>query len=97
MMLLMDSSRETFPDDPGGSNVPLSKYLGWKLSLRLLETTISYPIYGRRPPLRLKLCEWVQLVNDDTQLRQAGSTMSSRRGYTVARKEKLEEECLRGN
>ena len=66
MMLLMDSSRETFPDDSGGSNVPLSKYLGWKLSLRLLETTISYPIYGRRTPLRLKLCEWVRLVNDDT-------------------------------
>lgn len=48
------------------------------------------------PPLRLGLREWVGLVKDDAQWRQARGTMRSRRGYAVVRKKKLEEKCFRG-
>lgn len=92
-MLLMDSSRATFLDDPGGPEYICQctwagsyLYVAWKwLSF--------YLIYSGTPLLRLRLYDWVRLVNDK-QLRQARDTMSSAKGYAIARMGKLEKECL---
>lgn len=72
-------------------------YLSWELSLCHLETAIFQFIYSKTPSLWLELCEWVRLGNDDRQLRQARSIISSGRGYVVTRRRKLEGKPLGAN
>lgn len=80
-----------------GSSVSLPIYRGWELSLCLLEMATSYLVYNGPLLLCLGLCEWLGLVNDDRQLRQARSIMSSGKGYAVSRRGKLEGGCLGAN